>query len=318
MSPTPSTIHVIDSHTGGEPTRLIIAGGPSLGLDDLAVQRQRFAQDFDHIRAAVVNEPRGSDVLVGGLLCTPSQPHYAAGVIFFNNVGYLGMCGHGTIGALVSMYHAGRIALGEHKFETPVGVVDTVLHDANRVSVRNVPSYRFAKNIAVNVDGLGVVHGDIAWGGNWFFLVDDHQQSLQFSNITTLTDVSVRIRQALERDNIRGKDGAVIDHIELFSSSPIAGLDSRNYVLCPGLAYDRSPCGTGTSAKLACLYADGKLNIGQCWRQESIIGSVFEGRLLQVGEHVVPEITGTAFVTGEAKLIIDPRDPFTHGIVVRA
>ncbi len=312
-----SPITVIDSHTGGEPTRLIMAGGPDLGSENLMAQREKFAREFDHLRAAVVNEPRGSDVIVGALLCTPSKLNYAAAVIFFNNVGYLGMCGHGTIGTLVSLYHAGKIDLGEHKIETPVGVVETVLHDANRVSVRNVPSYRFAKQVAVTVDGLGVVHGDIAWGGNWFFLVDDHQQTLTFDHVNQLTDVSVRIRQALERANIRGKDGAIIDHIELMTASPNAGLDARNYVLCPGLAYDRSPCGTGTSAKLACLHADGKLAIGQTWRQESIIGSVFEGRLLQVGDQLIPEITGTAYVTGEAKLILDPRDAFTHGIVVR-
>lgn len=318
VTPTRTTLSVIDSHTGGEPTRLIVAGGPALGNGDIAQRREQFAREFDHIRSAVVNEPRGSDVMVGAALLTPTMANYAAGVIFFNNVGFLGMCGHGTIGTLVSLYHAGKIQLGEHKIETPVGVVDTVLHDANRVSVRNVESYRFAKKIALAVDGLGVVHGDIAWGGNWFFLVDDHQQDLHFNQVAALTDVSVRIRQALERHNIRGKDGALIDHVELFSPSPNTGLDSRNFVLCPGLSYDRSPCGTGTSAKLACLYADGKIKPNQVWRQESIIGSVFEGRLLDVGGRLVPDISGTAYITGEANLIIDPRDTFTHGIVVRS
>lgn len=306
-------IRVIDSHTGGEPTRLIIDGGPDLGNGPLSVRRSQFASRYDYLRSAVVNEPRGSDVLVGALLCTPEQSHHSAGVIFFNNVGYLGMCGHGTIGLLASLAYLGLAKTGVHTIETPVGSVRTTLHDDGRVSVLNIPSYRFAHAVSVDVAGLGKVHGDIAYGGNWFFIVDDHGLQLTADNIPALTDVSIRIRQALEHHGIRGADDAVIDHIELGGPSPTGQADARGFVLCPGLAYDRSPCGTGTSAKLACLYADGKLKEGQIWRQESIIGSVFEARLLRHENQLLPEITGRAYVTADSTLLLDEHDPFRCG-----
>lgn len=310
-------IRVIDSHTGGEPTRVVVDGGPDLGGGSLAGRRERFRKDHDRFRSAVVNEPRGSDVLVGALLCEPSDPRCAAGAIFFNNVGYLGMCGHGTIGLLVTLAHLGRITAGEHLIETPVGIVSAELAGDGRVSVTNVPSHRFAANVPVDVPGHGRVHGDIAWGGNWFFLVRERLLPISTANLEALTDLTWRIRQSLENAAIRGADGAEIDHIELFEPSPVAGLDSRNFVLCPGKAYDRSPCGTGTSAKLACLHADGKLRPGAIWKQESVIGSVFEGSYAidPAGDGwIVPRIAGTAHVTAEATLLLDQRDPFCWGI----
>jgi 4-hydroxyproline epimerase len=260
-----------------------------------------------------VNEPRGSDVLVGGLLQEPSDPTCAAGVIFFNNVGPLGMCGHGTIGLIVTLAHLGRIGPGAHRIETPVGIVTATLHPDRTVSVQNVPAYRYAKDVPVEVEGHGVLHGDIAWGGNWFFLVSDHGQELKVANVEALTDFTWRIRQGLERSGITGRDGGEIDHIELFAPSPNANADSRNFVLCPGKAYDRSPCGTGTSAKLACLAADGKLAPGAIWRQESIVGSIFAGSVDLVDGMVLPTIR-TAYVNSEATLLLDPTDPFCMGI----
>jgi 4-hydroxyproline epimerase len=313
----PSSAHrvrVVDSHTGGEPTRVVVEGGPDLGTGPLAERRERFRRDHDGFRSAVVNEPRGSDVLVGALLCAPVDPSCAAGVIFFNNVGTLGMCGHGTIGLVATLAHLGRLGPGEHRVETPVGVVTTRLHPDGRVSVRNVPSRRKAAGVAVDVPGRGRVTGDVAWGGNWFFLCHDHGLDVAFRNIAALTDAAWGIRQELARRGITGDGGAEIDHVELFGPPQAPGADSRNFVLCPGRAYDRSPCGTGTSAKLACLHADGKLKSGQTWRQESIIGSVFEGSVEVVGGQVVPTITGTAHVNAEATLILDPRDPFNLGI----
>ena len=302
-------IQVIDSHTGGEPTRVVISGGPDLGHGSMADRLACFRSRHDDFRSAVVNEPRGSDVMVGALLCEPCHPDAAAGVIFFNNVGYLGMCGHGTIGLMVTLSYLGRIEPGTHLVETPVGTVTAILHDSAEVSIENVPSYRFARQVAC----CGI-KGDVAWGGNWFFLVNDHGQEIALENIERLSDFAWRIRQELARDGITGEGGAEIDHVELFGPPQSPGADSKNFVLCPGKAYDRSPCGTGTSAKLACLAADGKLREGDSYRQESIVGSVFEGSFRKEGGRIIPVITGSAWIVAEATLIVDPSDPFRMGI----
>ncbi|WJN59700.1 4-hydroxyproline epimerase [Pseudomonas sp. SO81] len=306
-------IRVLDSHTGGEPTRLVLEGFPDLGRGSMAERRQLLAERFDQWRAASVLEPRGSDVLVGALLCEPVDPSACAGVIFFNNSGYLGMCGHGTIGLVVSLAHLGRIGPGVHRIETPVGTVEATLHDDRSVSVRNVPAYRYRQAVAVDVPGHGRVTGDIAWGGNWFFLISDHGLRVAGDNLDALTAYSVAVQQALEDHGIRGEDGGLIDHIELFAADTEA--DSRNFVLCPGKAYDRSPCGTGTSAKLACLAADGKLQPGQLWRQASVIGSQFEGSYENAeGGRIIPTIRGRAHISAEATLLIEADDPFAWGI----
>lgn len=311
-------VKVIDSHTGGEPTRVVVSGGPDLGQGSMAERLERFKNEFDEFRSAVVNEPRGNDAVVGALLCEPVDPNNAAGVIYFNNVGYLGMCGHGTIGLMVTLNFLGRIEPGTHRLETPVGVVEATLDENNFVSVANVPSYRLAANVPVEVPGHGTVTGDIAWGGNWFFLANGNGHKLEMNNLDALTDFTWRIRQALTAQGITGANGQEIDHIEIFAPSQLEGVHSKNFVLCPGKAYDRSPCGTGTSAKLACLYADGKLQEGQTWRQESIVGSVFEGSIKitegVAGNEVSPIIKGSAFVNAEADLILDERDPFRYGI----
>ena len=307
-------VRVIDSHTGGEPTRLVVSGGPDLGAGSLADRLERFRSKHDDFRSAVVNEPRGSDVVVGALLCDPIDSASAAGVIFFNNVGYLGMCGHGTIGLVATLAYMKRIGPGEHKIETPVGTVSAILHDTGEVTVNNVAGYRSAANVAVEVPGHGKVHGDVAWGGNWFFLVRQNTMELNLKNVDQLTTFTWAIRQALRDQGISGADGKEIDHVELFGPSQVPGVDSKNFVLCPGKAYDRSPCGTGTSAKLACLYADGKIREGQIWKQESIVGSVFEGSVKVRDGKVYPSIRGSAFVNAEAELVLDPRDPLCMGI----
>ena len=307
--PATHRIKVLDSHTGGEPTRLVLEGGPDLGRGPLSERAKLFREKFDHFRSALVNEPRGSDVMVGALLVEPHTPGCQFGVIFFNNVGLLGMCGHGTIGLVVSLAYLGRIQPGTVRIDTPVGAVEAVLHPNGEVSVNNVPSYREAKSVAVQVPGLGEVRGDVAWGGNWFFLVEQHGLKLELTNIEALTDYSWRVRVALNAQGF-----PAVDHVELFSPSPVVGVHSRNFVLCPGKAYDRSPCGTGTSAKLACLAADGKLAEGAIWVQESIVGSVFRGRYRRDGAKIIPIITGTAHVDAEATLLLDAGDPFQWGI----
>jgi 4-hydroxyproline epimerase len=308
------TIRVIDSHTGGEPTRVVFSGGPELPAVALAERLSLLRTRHDAFRCAVVNEPRGSDVLVGALLTEPADPTCAAGVIFFNNVGYLGMCGHGTIGLVAALAHLGRIGPGEHRIETPVGVVTATLHESGEVSVRNVPSYRHRRGVCIEVEGYGPMTGDVAWGGNWFFLISEHGQELEVRNVERLVDCTWKVRQALAREGVTGADGREIDHVELFAPSNRPGVHSKSFVLCPGKAYDRSPCGTGTSAKLACLYADGKLREGEVWRQESIVGSVFEGSVQVVNGELIPSIKGGAFVNAEATLLLDPDDPFCWGI----
>jgi 4-hydroxyproline epimerase len=301
-------IRVIDSHTAGEPTRVVVSGGPDLTGSSLGGKLASFRNFHDGFRSAIVNEPRGSNALVGALMCEPEDPACAAGVIFFNNVGYLGMCGHGTIGLGVTLAHLGRIAPGVHRIETPVGVVGIELHATGEVSVANVASYREAKGVEVVVDGTRLA-GDVAWGGNWFFLTETAPCALELHNLAQLTDYTWRVRQA-----VAAAGYPQVDHVEVFGEPRDPRNHSRNFVLCPGREYDRSPCGTGTSAKLACLYGDGKLREGEIWRQESVIGTVFEGSFTLAGGCVWPRIKGSAFVTAEAELMFDARDPFREGI----
>jgi 4-hydroxyproline epimerase len=312
LSSAVQSIRVIDSHTGGEPTRLVMAGGPELGDGPLDGRARLFQERFDSYRSAIVNEPRGSDTVVGALLCRPHRADCRFGVIFFNNVGYLGMCGHGTIGLVASLAHAGQLAPGACRIDTPVGPVDAELHADGTISVGNVPSFRKVRQVVVEVPGAGRVKGDIAWGGNWFFLVGEHGERIELQNVEALTDLTWRIRQAI---NAQGYPE--VDHVELFSSSANESADSRNFVLCPGKAYDRSPCGTGTSAKLACLAADDELEEGAAWVQESILGSAFTARyrwLDRASGKIAPTITGRAHISSEATLHLDPSDPFCWGI----
>ena len=308
-------MRVIDSHTEGEPTRLIIEGGPDLGRGSMAERKEIFAKEFDHLRSFCVNEPRGHDAIVGALLCEPVDSTCAAGVIFFNNVGMLGMCGHGTIGLAATLAHMGRMSIGSHRIETPVGTVAVKLNSPNEVEIANVHSYRYKKHVSLKVPGLGLVTGDIAWGGNWFFLCQNAPCAIDLNHLQVLTRSAQAISDALWEQSICGEDGARIDHIEFFGASGSPDADSRNFVLCPGGAYDRSPCGTGTSAKLACLAADGKLAPGQIWVQESVIGSRFEAHYA-LGEpgRIVPSIRGRAYVVSESELLLHPLDPFRHGI----
>ena len=309
---TIASIRVIDSHTGGEPTRLVLEGGPDLGGGPIEDRVQRFKQHFDDYRCAIVNEPRGGDAWVGALLVEPHRADCALGVIYFNNVGYLGMCGHGTMGLIASLRFAGRLGPGAIKIDTPVGAVEVELRPDGRISVSNVLSYRSHRRVAVEVPTIGRVTGDVAWGGNWFFLVSDHDQIIDLSHVESLTEFSWRVREAV---NAQGHP--LVDHVELFGASELPGAHSRNFVLCPGKAYDRSPCGTGTSAKLACLAADGKLSEGDVWVQESLIGSTFEASFRWHDRdqgQIVPVITGSAHVTGENLLRLDPSDPFRWGI----
>jgi len=307
-------VEFVDSHTGGEPTRVVVSGFPDLGGGTLAERLQRLRAGHDQWRRATAREPRGSDAIVGALLLEPEDPQCCAGVIFFNNVGYLGMCGHGTIGLVRTLQHLGRIAPGRHRLDTPVGSIGVELCDDGRVSVENVESYRHAKDVVLDVPDYGSVRGDVAWGGNWFFITADSPVPLDFANERALTRYTEAVRATLVREGVTGAQGAEIDHIEINGPATDDNADGRNFVLCPGLAYDRSPCGTGSSAKVACLAADGKLAPGEVWRQAGILGSVFELRYQPGPIGVLPRITGSAYVTAQGQLLIDEADALAWGI----
>lgn len=282
----------------------------------MAQKLASFRFGFDSFRSAIVNEPRGSEAVVGAMLCEPVEIESSAGVIFFNNVGFLGMCGHGTIGLVASLAYLGMIGPGEHKIETPVGTVTASLAEDGRISIVNVPSYRFRTQVSINVQGFGEVIGDIAYGGNWFFLVGDPHVAPNQARIQELTFYAKAIKSALAASGVMGRNGAEIDHIELFGPPLMQGAHSKNFVLCPGAAYDRSPCGTGLSAKLACLSADGKLAEGEEWRQESVIGTMFHGTYRSCDSGILPTITGRAYVTGDNTLLFDDADPLKNGIIL--
>ena len=309
-------IRVIDSHTAGEPTRVVVEGGPDLGVGNMAELRDRFEEKAHWLRTALLSEPRGFEAMVGALLCEPNDPKSAAGVIFFNNSGVLKGCIHGTIGLIKTLEFMGRISTGTHDIETPVGTINAELRSDGSVRVTNVPSYRYLSNVEIDIEGFGKVLGDVAWGGNWFYLIEGYGPEIKLSNLKDLSSFSVATMEALEVANIFGDDGSKIDHVEIFGppSDPLKS-DSRNFVMCPGGEYDRSPCGTGTSAKLACLYASGKLKTDQIWRQSSILETVFEGEVMPLEDQkVVPKVSGRAWVNGELNILIDPSDPFRFGI----
>ena len=310
----PDRVEVVDSHTEGEPTRVVVEGWPPPGGRTMAERRAFLLERQGRLRQAVVCEPRGHDAVVGALLTPPVEPGSATGVVFFDNAGGLGMCGHGLIGLVRTLEFLGRLAPGPLRVDTPVGTVGAELEADGAVTIENVPAYCHARDVAVEVPGLGVVTGDVAWGGNWFFLTELPGRPLDLAHAPSLTDATSRILDALRAEGIAGRDGAEIDHIELFGPPRRRDADSRNFVLCPGRAYDRSPCGTGTSAKMAVLAARGELAVGQRWRQESITGSLFEGWLEEKDGALVPHVRGHAFVTGRATLFFDPRDPFREGL----
>jgi len=313
-APFPASLDVVDSHTEGEPTRVVVSGWPPLAGASMAERRDEFRRRHQALRHAVVCEPRGHAAVVGALLTTPVEPGSTAGIIFFNNVDTLGMCGHGLIGVVRTLEFLGRLGPGHARLDTPVGTVGAELHKDGSVTIRNVPAFLHARDVAVEVPELGRVVGDVAWGGNWFFLTQLEGLRLEMNNLQALESATRRIKAALAAQGITGAGDAEIDHVELFGPPSDTRNDSRNFVLCPGGAYDRSPCGTGTSARLAALHARGALAEGRVWRQESVTGGLFSGWLAREGDSLVPHIRGRAFVTGRATLYFDLHDPLREGI----
>jgi proline racemase len=312
MKELPVAIRAVDSHTEGEPTRVVVEGWPTLTGRTMAERRDALVQQHDQLRSAVVCEPRGHDAMVGALLTPPEHPDSAAGVIFFNNVGCLGMCGHGTIGVVRTLHWLGRLGTGQVRLDTPAGTVEARLDPDGLVTITNVPSRVHALDQSVDVPGLGRVTGDIAYGGNWFFIIHT-DEPLTLARVGELTQRTEAIMASLAARGITGAGGARIDHVELSGPAERPDADSRNFVLCPGGAYDRSPCGTGTSARMAVLQARGLLQPGERWRQESITGSLFTGWLEECDGALIPHIQGRAWVTGEVTLAFSPDDPFRAG-----
>jgi 4-hydroxyproline epimerase len=310
----PAAIHVIDSHTEGEPTRVVTDGWPQPRGATMAERRDDLRERFDDLRRAVLREPRGFDAIVGALLTPPVNDDSAVGVIFFNNGTYLGMCGHGTIGVVRTLQYMGRINPGTIRLDTPVGTVSAELSPDGSVTIENVPSFCHARNVSVEVPGIGTVKGDIAWGGNWFFITHDTPVAVTAGNVKQLSDATQAIQDAINAAGITGANGEPIDHIEISAPPERADADCKNFVLCSGGEYDRSPCGTGTAAKLATLYAKNEIALGTRWRQESITGSIFTGWLTTDKRGaLIPHVRGTAYVIAESKLIFDEADPFRGG-----
>ena len=307
---------VIDSHTEGEPTRVVLSGGPDLGEGSLAEKAQRLATEHQDFYRSLVVEPYGQEAMVGALLVEPSDPSCVTGVIYFDAAAVIGMCGHGTIGLAATLAHLGRIDVGTHKIETPVGIVEITLQDKNTVRVQNIESHRYQKGVELDVPEVGKVVGDIAYGGNWFFIVNNSPTKVEPNNIRQLTEYAIKVRECLYEQGVEGEKGGVIDHIIFYGPALTTQGHSRNFVLCPDDAYDRSPCGTGSSARLACLAADQRLAPNEKIYQESIIGSGYT-LSYQTGTSqgkVIPSITGQAFVTREAKMMINTNDPLRHGV----
>lgn len=309
-------MRVIDSHTGGEPTRVILEGGPDLGTGPLAERARRLAEDHAPFWRGLASEPRGQAAMVGALLVPPVDAGASAGVIFFDAAAVIGMCGHGTIGLVVTLAHLGRIGPGRHLVETPAGPVIADLHDGNTVTVTNVESRRVGAGVTVEVDGYGTVTGDLAYGGNWFFIVENSPLPVERAAIRPLTDLAAAIRAATAAQGVTGERGEPVDHVVLLAPSPRAGIAARAFTLCPDDTYDRSPCGTGSSARLACLAADGRLAPGEEIVQESVTGSTFRLSFAPgPNGGVLPRITGQAWILADSRMVFQDGDPLRAGFV---
>ena len=313
----PLTMRVVDSHTEGEPTRVVVDGWPQPRGATMAERRDDLRVNYDHLRRAVVCEPRGHDAIVGALLTPPVETGSAAGIVFFNNGTYLGMCGHGLIGVVRTLEYLGRLGTGKSYFDTPVGTVSAELSADGRVCIDATPATLHASDVAIDVPGYGRIVGDVAWGGNWFFITHASEVPVDMAHLVELSRFTQAIQDAIRAQGITGADGGDIDHIEISAPPEREDAHSRNFVLCSGGAYDRSPCGTGTAAKMASLHARGALDFGEEWRQEGIAGGMFTGWLTQgdAGE-LMPHVRGSAYITGDAMLRFQPRDPFRFGIPV--
>ncbi|MFM8735826.1 MAG: proline racemase family protein [Pirellulales bacterium] len=314
----PARLRVVDSHTIGEPTRVVVdealVAGLDLGAGSVRDRRDRFRERHDHVRRALVGDPRGVTAMVGVILVPPADPACRYGAFYINRVGYLDMCGHATIGLAVTLGALGAIEPGSFRLETPAGVVAMTWHGGNEASFECVPPRRIAKGLSLSCDDGSRVTGDVATSGLWFFLCRDHGLPVEPAAIPALTARAWSIRRALEARGIAGDGGEVIDHVVLLGPPREPGNDGRAFVLCPDGAFDRSPCGTGTSALVGCLLDDGVLAEGATWRQESVLGGVYAASVRCAGSIVVPTVRGRAWLTAESTLHFTADDPYRTGV----
>jgi 4-hydroxyproline epimerase len=314
----PTQLRVLDSHTIGEPTRLVIdewcAASLDLGTGSVRQRRDVFRERYDHLRRAIVADPRGVEAMVGVVLVPPTDPSCDLGAIYFNRVGYLDMCGHATIGLAVSLGHLGRISPGPFRLETPAGVVGVQWHGGTSVSFQCVSPRRIHRGLVVRCADGTTVSGDVATSGLWFFICRDHGLSIDTEAISQLRDKAWAIRRSLAAAGVTGDTGEVIDHIVLMGPPQDPANHARNFVLCPDGAFDRSPCGTATSALVGCLHDDDLLAEGALWRQESILGGVYEASINRSGGVLMPTVRGQAWITAESTLHFAADDPYRTGL----
>ena len=314
----PERLRVIDSHTIGEPTRVVLdeslVAGLDLGGGSVRDRRDRFRDRCDHVRSALVGDPRGTTAMVGVILVPPADPTCRFGAFYVNRVGYLDMCGHATIGLAVTLGARGIIEPGDFRLESPAGVVGVTWHGGGEASFECVPPRRIAQNLALACDDGSRVTGDVATSGLWCYLCRDHGLPVEPTAIPALTARAWSIRRALEARGLSGDGGEVIDHVVLLGPPRDPGNDGRAFVLCPDGAFDRSPCGTGTSALVGCLFEDGILTAGRTWRQESVLGGVYEASIRRERDILVPTVRGRAWLTAETTLHFAGDDPYRTGL----
>ena len=314
----PERLRVIDSHTIGEPTRVVLdeslVAGLDLGGGSVRDRRDQFRDRCDHVRSALVGDPRGTTAMVGVILVPPADPTCRFGAFYVNRVGYLDMCGHATIGLAVTLGARGIIEPGDFRLESPAGVVGVTWHGGGEAAFECVPPRRIAQNLALACDDGSQVTGDVATSGLWFYLCRDHGILVEPTAIPALTARAWSIRRALEARGISGDGGEVIDHVVLLGPPRDPGNDGRAFVLCPDGAFDRSPCGTGTSALVGCLFEDGILTAGRTWRQESVLGGVYEASIRRERDILVPTVRGRAWLTAETTLHFAGDDPYRTGL----
>ena len=314
----PSQLRVIDSHTIGEPTRVVIdesfSDGLDLGAGTVRERRDRFRERYDHVRRALVGDPRGAVAMVGVILVPPADPTCRFGAFYVNRVGYLDMCGHATIGLAVTLGSLGRIEPGSFRLKTPAGMVGVTWHGGGEASFAGVPPRRIHKGLRISCDDGSDGSGDVATSGLWFSICRDHGLPVEPAAIPALTARAWSIRRALEARGITGDGGETIDHVMLLGPPAEAGHDGRAFVLCPDGAFDRSPCGTGTSALVGCLFEDGMLEEGRTWRQESVLGGVYEASVRREGSMLIPTVRGRAWIAAETTLYFAADDPYRTGL----
>jgi proline racemase len=328
-----TVFETIDSHTMGEPTRIIVKGFPELAGNTMMERKKYLEENFDHYRTALMLEPRGHKDMFGAILTEPISKEADLGVIFMDTGGYLNMCGHGSIGSSTVAVETGLVKVTEPYtevvLEAPAGLIQARIKvekgKAVETSILNVPAFLYLKDVEVEIDGYGKIPLDISFGGSFFAMINAEKIGLTLNteNIGEITELGMKIIKKVN-DTVEIKhpylDITTVDLAEFYCSPTNAAANKKNVVIFGDNQVDRSPCGTGTSAKLALLYAKGELSIGEEFVYESITGSMFKGVITEEIEingykAVLPQITGSAYITGFNRWVIDERDPLKDGFI---